>query len=119
LRQLALSEACRRQFAEADRYSAQALAAEPNNNVLTMDRAFIAQCEGNLDRARRFLAQVQIKPDNFVGVQTQVRQNILERNPAAAVTFLQQVLAHPDPTIPRGNAEYRVSLGWAQKSPGD
>jgi adenylate cyclase len=119
LEQRALSYTLRRQLAEADRYFAQALALEPDNNVLTMDRAFIAQCEGDLDRARRFLAQVQIKPDNFVGVQTQVRQNILERNPAAAVTFLQQVLAHPDPTIPRGNAEYRVSLGWAQKLAGD
>jgi TolB-like protein/Flp pilus assembly protein TadD/class 3 adenylate cyclase len=119
LEQHALSYTDRRQFAEADRYFAQALAVEPDNNVLTMDRAFIAQCEGDLDRARRFLAQVQIKPDNFVGVQTQGRQNILERNPAAAVTFLEQVLAHPDPTIPRGNAEYRVSLGWAQKLAGD
>ena len=119
LEQHALSYTDRRQFAEADRYFAQALAVEPDNNVLTMDRAFIAQCEGDLDRARRFLAQVQIKPDNFVGVQTQVRQNILERNPAAAVTFLEQVLARPDPTIPRGNAEYRVSLGWAQKLAGD
>jgi TolB-like protein/class 3 adenylate cyclase/Tfp pilus assembly protein PilF len=119
LEQHALSYTLRRQFADADRYFAQALALEPDNNLLTMDRASIAQCEGDLDRARRFLAQVQIKPDNFVGVQTQVRQNILERNPAAAVTFLQQVLAHPDPTIPRGNAEYRVSLGWAQKLAGD
>jgi TolB-like protein/Tfp pilus assembly protein PilF len=109
----------RRQFADADRYFAQALAVEPENNILTMDRAFVAQCEGDLDRARRFLAQVQIKPDNFVGVQTQVRQSILERNPAAAVTRLQTVLAHPDPKIPRGNAEYRVSLGWAQKLAGD
>jgi len=119
LEQHALSYTGRRQFADADHYFAQALAVEPDNNILTMDRAFIAQCEGDLDRARRFLAQVQIKPDNFVGVQTQVRQNILERNPAAAVTFLQQVLAHPDPTIPRGNAEYRVSLGWAQKLASD
>jgi len=119
LEQHALSYTLRRQFADADRCFAQALAIEPDNNILTMDRAFIAQAEGDLDRARRFLAQVQIKPDNFVGVQTQVRQNILERNPAAAVTFLQQVLAHPDPTIPRGNAEYRVSLGWAQKLAGD
>ncbi|PYK35633.1 MAG: hypothetical protein DME54_04145, partial [Verrucomicrobia bacterium] len=119
LEQHALSYTLRRQFADADRYFAQALAVEPDNNVLTMDRAFIAQCEGDLDRARRFLAQVQIKPDNFVGVQTRVRQSILERNRAAAVTFLQQVLAHPDPTIPRGNAEYRVSLGWAQKLAGD
>jgi len=119
LEQHALSYTLRRQFADADRYFAQALAVEPDNNLLTMDRAFIAQCEGDLDRAAQFLAQVQIKPDNFVGVQTQVRQNILERNPAAAVTFLQRVLAHLDPTIPRGNAEYRVALGWAQKLAGD
>jgi TolB-like protein/Tfp pilus assembly protein PilF len=119
LEQYALSYTTRRQFADADRYFAQALAMEPENNLLTMDRAFVAQCEGDLDRARRFLTQIQIKPDNFVGVQTQVRQDILERNPAAAVTLLQQVLAHPDPTIPRGNAEYRVSLGWAQKLTGD
>jgi serine/threonine protein kinase/Tfp pilus assembly protein PilF len=119
LEQHALLYTGRRQFADADRYFAQALALEPDNNVLTMDRAFVAQCGGDLDRARRFLAQIQIKPDNFVGVQTQVRQSILERNPAAAVTRLQEVLAHPDPTIPRGNAEYRVSLGWAQKLAGD
>jgi TolB-like protein/Tfp pilus assembly protein PilF len=119
LEEHALSYTSRRQFTDADRYFAQALAVEPDNNLLTMDRAFVAQCKGDLDRARRFLAQVQIKPDNFVGVQTQVRQNILERNPAAAVTFLQRVLAHPDPTIPRGNAEYRVSLGWAQKLVGN
>jgi tetratricopeptide (TPR) repeat protein len=110
---------CRRQFADADRYFAQALAVEPDNNLLTMDRAFIAQSGGDLDRARHFLTQIQIKPDNFVGIQTQVRQNILERNPAAAVTRLQQVLAHPDPKIPRGNAEFRVALGWAQKLAGN
>lgn len=119
LEQHALLHSCRRQFADADRYFAQAVALEPDNNILTMDRAFVSQSEGDLDRARRFLAQVQIKPDNFVGVQTQVRQNILERNPAAAGTRLQEVLAHPDPAIPRGNAEYRVSLGWAQKLAGD
>ena len=119
LEQHALSYNVRRQFVDADRYFAQALAIEPDNNILTMDRAFIAQCEGDLDRARRFLAQIQIKPDNFVGVQIQVRQNILERNPAAAVTFLQQVLVNPDPKIPTANAEYRVSLGWAQKLSGD
>jgi TolB-like protein/Tfp pilus assembly protein PilF/class 3 adenylate cyclase len=119
LEQHALLHTARRKFAEADRYFAQALALEPDNNVLTMDRAFVAQCEGDLARARGFLAQIQIKPDNFVGVQTQVRQNILERDPAGAVTFIQQVLTHPDPTIPRGNAEYRVSLGWTQKLAGD
>jgi serine/threonine protein kinase/Tfp pilus assembly protein PilF len=119
LEQHALLHTSRRQLADADRYFAQALAVEPDNNLLTMDRAFIAQCEGDLARARHFLAQIQIKPDNFVGVQTQVRQSILERNPATAVTFLQQVLAHPDPTIPRGNAEFRVALGWAQKLTGD
>jgi adenylate cyclase len=67
LEQHALLYTPRRQFADADRYFAQALAIEPDNNVLTVDRAFIAQCEGDLDRARQFLAQVQIKPDNFVG----------------------------------------------------
>jgi tetratricopeptide (TPR) repeat protein len=35
------------------------------------------------------------------------------------VTTLQQVLTHPDPKIPRGNAEFRVALGWAQKLTGD
>jgi TolB-like protein/tetratricopeptide (TPR) repeat protein len=119
LAQHALLHTGRRQFADADRCLTQALAIEPESNLLTIWRAFVAQCEGDLDRARRFLAQVEIKPDNFAGIQTQVRQNILERNPAAAVTFLQQVLAHPDPTIPRGNAEFRVTLGWAQKLSGD
>jgi TolB-like protein/class 3 adenylate cyclase/Tfp pilus assembly protein PilF len=119
LEQHALLYTSRRQFADADRYFAQALAVEPDNNLLTVDRAFIAQCEGDLARAAQFLSQIEIKPDNFVGVQTQVRQNILERNPAAAVIRLQQVLAHPDPKIPRGNAEYRVTLGWAQKLAGN
>jgi TolB-like protein/tetratricopeptide (TPR) repeat protein/class 3 adenylate cyclase len=119
LEQHALLYTSRRQFADADRYFAQALALEPDNNVLTVDRAFIAQCEGDLARAAQFLSQIEIKPDNFVGVQTQIRQNILERNPAAAVIRLQQVLAHPDPKIPRGNAEFRVALGWAQKLAGN
>jgi tetratricopeptide (TPR) repeat protein len=35
------------------------------------------------------------------------------------VTRLQEVLAHPDPKIPRGNAEFRVSLGWVHKLAGD
>jgi serine/threonine-protein kinase len=109
----------RRQLADADRYVAQALAIEPDNNLLTMNRAFIAQCEGDLPRAAQFLAQIEIKPDNYPGVQTQIRQSILERNPMAAVTRLQQVLAHPDPKIPRGNAQFRVALGWAQKLAGD
>jgi serine/threonine-protein kinase len=119
LSQHALLYSVRRQFADADRCLTEALAVEPDNNSLVSWRAFVAQCEGDLDRARRVLAQVQIKPDNFVGIQTQGRQYILERNPAAAVTFLQQVLAHPDPTIPRANTEYRIALGWAQKLAGD
>jgi TolB-like protein/class 3 adenylate cyclase/Tfp pilus assembly protein PilF len=119
LAQHALLRSTRRQFAEADRCLTQALAIEPDNNLLTVWRAFTAQCEGDLDRAAQFLGQVEIKPDNFAGIQTQVRQSILERNPAAALTRLQQVLAHPDPAIPRANAEYRFALGWAQRLAGD
>src|SRR5205085_2011919 len=39
LEQHALLHTARRNFADADRYFAQALALEPDHNVLTMDRA--------------------------------------------------------------------------------
>ncbi|MFN2540602.1 MAG: tetratricopeptide repeat protein, partial [Chthoniobacterales bacterium] len=119
LEQHALSLLGLRRFPEAERHIDEALAIAPEIPDLKIDKAAIAQVEGDLARSANILASVQISPVFELGVQTQVRQNLFERKPAAAIARLREVLAHTDPAIPRANAELRFSLGWAQKVAGD
>jgi TolB-like protein/tetratricopeptide (TPR) repeat protein len=119
LEQHALMHIMLRRFADAQREIDEALAIAPEIPDLNIEKAAIAQAQGDLVRAASTLAPLQILPTFALGVQTQCRQSIFEKNPAAAVARLQQVLAHADPAIPRANAELRFSLGWAQKLAGD
>jgi TolB-like protein/Tfp pilus assembly protein PilF len=119
LEQHALLFTALRRFPDAQRQLEEALAVAPEIPDLKIQQAAIAQAEGDLARSGSILGSVQISPAFAIGVQTQWRQKMFEKNPAAAAAYLQQVLTHADPAIPRANAELRFSLGCAQKVAGD
>jgi hypothetical protein len=81
-------------------------------------RKFIAQGEGDLPRAAALLALPHSKAD-YLNVETQVYQAILERRPAQIIPRLKEMLAKPDPALGYYNGELRFWLGWAQEVAGD
>ena len=119
LEQHALLFTALRRFPDALRQIEEALAIAPEIPDLKIQQAAIAQAEGDLMRSASILASVQISPAFAIGVQTQWRQKMFEKNPAAAVAYLQEILARADSALPRANAELRFSLGWAQRVAGD
>jgi TolB-like protein/Tfp pilus assembly protein PilF len=108
-----------RRYSDAQRQIDEALTIAPEIPDLKIEKAAIAQAEGDLVRSASVLASVQVLPSFALGVETQVRQDMFERRPGAAVARLREILAHVDPAEPRANAELRFCFGWAQKVAGD
>ena len=84
-----------------------------------MNKAGIAQAEGDLPRAAALLAPLHPNADDSSALETQVYQAILERRPAPAISRLKEILAKPDPALGFYNGELRFWLGWAQEVAGD
>ncbi len=110
--------ACRR-FPEALRKLDQILNITPDDLDTLVQKAAIAQAEGDLPRASALLAPLHPPPNNPGALETQVYQAILERQPASVIPRLKEVLAKPDPALGYLNAELRFWLGWAQHVAGD
>ena len=119
LGQHAGSYEARRRFPEALRKLDQVLDITPDDLDTLVQKAAIAQAEGNLPRASVLLAPLHPAADNPGALETQVYQAILERQPAPVIPRLKEILAKPDPALGYSNGELRFFLGWAQEVAGN
>src|SRR5437588_7651297 len=118
LSQHALSYYCLRHFPEALRKLDQVLNITPDDLDTLVQKAAIAQAEGDLPRASELLAPLH-PADDAPALETQVYQAILERRPAPIIPRLTEILAKPDPALGFYKGELRFWLGWAQEVAGD
>jgi TolB-like protein/Tfp pilus assembly protein PilF len=108
-----------RRFPEALRKFDQALNIMPDDVDLLVEKAFIAQAQGDLPRAAALLAPLHPNADNPDALLTQVYQAILERRPAQIIPRLKEILAKPDTDWGDDICGLRFYLGWAQEVAGD
>jgi TolB-like protein/class 3 adenylate cyclase/Tfp pilus assembly protein PilF len=119
LTQHALSYVALRRFPEAVRKLDQVLDITPDDVDTLVEKAAIAQIQGDLPRASALLAPLHPNADDARALETQVYQAILERRPAPIIPRLTEMLAKPDPALGYFNGELRFWLGWAQEVAGD
>jgi TolB-like protein/class 3 adenylate cyclase/Tfp pilus assembly protein PilF len=117
--QHALSYKNRRLFPQALRKLDQILNIMPDDMDTNMEKAVIAQAEGDLPRAAALMAPMQPAADNTNALETQAYQAILERSYAPITSRLKELLAKPDPALGSYNGELRFWLGWTQEVVGD
>jgi len=84
-----------------------------------VEKAVIAQAEGDLPRASALLASVQPAADDTNALETQAYQSILERRPGQITSRLKELLVKPDPALGFYKGELRFWLGWTQQVAGD
>ncbi len=108
-----------RRFPEALRKLDLILEIVPNDIDALVEKAAIAQAEGDLPRAATLLAQVHPAAGDPTAWEQVAYQGILERRPARAIGQLKEVLAQPDPDVGYLIGELRFWLGWAQEVAGD
>ncbi|PYL02744.1 MAG: hypothetical protein DME32_05675 [Verrucomicrobia bacterium] len=106
-------------FPDALRKLDQVLDITPGDLDTLVEKAAIAQAEGDLPRAAALLAPLHPSADDPGAVEMQVYQAILERRPGKMIPRLQEILAKPDPALGYINGELRFWLGWAQEVAGD
>src|SRR5437762_972652 len=119
LTQHALSYKDRRLFPEAWRKLEQILNITPDDLDTIVEKAVIAQAEGDLPRASALLVSLQPAADDTNALETQAYQAILERRPAQITARLKELLAKPDPALGFYKGELRFWLGWTQEVAGD
>src|SRR5207249_10411985 len=119
LTQHALSYIELRRFPEALRKLDQVLDITPDDVDTLVQKATIAQAEGDLPRAAALLAPLHPAADDTNALEQQVYQAILDRNPGPMISRLKEVLAKPDPALGYFIGELRFWLGWAQEVAGD
>jgi TolB-like protein/class 3 adenylate cyclase/Tfp pilus assembly protein PilF len=119
LTQHAASYIALRRFPEALRKLDQVLDITPGDVDTIVEKAAIAQAEGDLPRAAALLAPLHPNADDPSGLETEVYQAILERHPAPIISRIKEILVKPDPTLGYFNGELRFWLGWAQQVTGD
>src|SRR5436309_3245417 len=115
----ATNDICHRHFRKAQQKFDKALDITPDDLNILVQKASIAQAEGDLPRASALLAQLQFGADDLEGLETQVYQAILERRPTTVIPHLKEILAKPDPALGYFNGVLRFWLGWAQDVAGD
>ncbi|MBA3962196.1 MAG: hypothetical protein H0X40_09875 [Chthoniobacterales bacterium] len=108
-----------RNFPEALRKLDQILEIVPNDIDALVEKAAIAQAEGDLPRASALLAQVHPSPGDPTAWETLAYQSILERRPNEMIPQLRELLAKPDTGVGYLNGELRFWLGWLQDVAGD
>jgi len=119
LKQHAFSYVMLRRFPDALRKFDQVLNFVPGDVDTLVDKARIAQVEGDLLRASAILVPLQLNADSPGDLQTHVYQAILERHPAQIIPRFKEMLANPDPALGYINGELRFWLGLAQEVAGD
>jgi serine/threonine protein kinase/Flp pilus assembly protein TadD len=108
-----------RRFTEALRKLDQVLDFAPDDVDTLAFKSAILQAEGDLPRAAALVAPLRPNADDTSALETQVYQAILERQPAAVIPRLKEILAKTDPALGYLNGELRFWLGWAQEVAGD
>jgi serine/threonine-protein kinase len=106
-----------RRFPEALRKLDQVLNITPDDVDILVEKAIIAQAEGDLPRAAALLAPLRLT--DVTDLEIQLYQGILERRPASIIPRLKELLAKPDPALGYYNGRLRFWLGWAQEVAGD
>jgi TolB-like protein/class 3 adenylate cyclase/Tfp pilus assembly protein PilF len=119
LTQHATTDISLRRFPEALRKFDEVLDITPDDPDILVQKAAVAQAEGDLPRASALLAPLHHAADAPDDLETQVYQAILERQPAHIIPRLKETLAKPDPALGYFNGELRFWLGWAQDVAGD
>ena len=120
LTQHATTDIALRRFPEALRKLDEVLDITPDDLDILVQKAAVAQAQGDLPRASAILARLHFAADTQTeDWETQVYQAILERRPAQIIPRLKEVLAKPDPALGFYNGELRFWLGWAQEVGGD
>jgi serine/threonine-protein kinase len=99
LTQHALSYVDLRRFPEALRKLDQVLDITPDDGDTLVQKAAIAQAEGDLPRAAALLAPLHPPADDPAALEIQAYQAILERRPAQIIPRLKEILAKPDPAL--------------------
>ena len=117
--QHALLYKTRRLFSQALRKLDQILNITPDDMDTIMEKAVIAQAEGDLPRAAALMASMQPTADNTNALETQAYQAILERSHAPITSRLKELLAKSDPPLGSSKGELRFWLGWTQEVVGD
>ena len=117
--QHALFYKTRRLFSQALRKLDQILNIMPDDMDTIMEKAVIAQAEGDLPRAAALMASMQPAADNTNALETQAYQAILERSHAPITSRLKELLAKSDPPLGSTKGELRFWLGWTQEVVGD
>jgi len=108
-----------RRFPEALRKFDQILGITPDDVDTLVQKATVAQAEGDLPRASALLAPLHPGADDSSALETQVYQAILERRPGRIIPRLKEILAKPDPALGYTNGELRFWLGWTQEVAGE
>jgi TolB-like protein/class 3 adenylate cyclase/Tfp pilus assembly protein PilF len=108
-----------RRFPEALRKFDQVLDITPDDVDTLVQKAAIAQAEGDLPRAATLLAPLHPAADKPTALETQIYQAILERRSGQIIPRLKEMLAKPDPALGYFNGELRFWLGWAQDVAGE
>jgi TolB-like protein/class 3 adenylate cyclase/Tfp pilus assembly protein PilF len=117
--QHAINDICHRDFRKAQQKFDKALDITPDDLNILVQKASIAQAEGDLPRASALLAQIHFAADDLEGLETQVYQAILERRSTTVIPHLKEIVAKPDPALGYFNGVLRFWLGWAQEVAGD
>jgi len=119
LTERAFSYICLRRFPEALQKLDQVLNITPDDPDTLVQKAAIAQAEGDLPLASALLAPLHPAAVDVRALETQVYQAILERNAAQIIARLKEILTKPDPALGFYNGELRFWLGWAQEVAGN
>src|SRR5438477_3710243 len=104
-----------RRFPEALGKFDQILGITPDDVDTLVQKATVAQAEGDLPRASALLAPLHPGADDSGALETQAYQAILERRPGPIILRLKEILAKPGPASGYTNGELRFWLGWAQE----
>ena len=104
-----------RRFPEALGKLDQILGITPDDVDTLVQKATVAQAEGDLPRASALLAPLHPGADDSGALETQAYQAILERRPGPIILRLKEILAKPGPASGYTNGELRFWLGWAQE----
>jgi len=119
LTQHARSYIALRRFPEALRKLDQVLNITPDDIDTLVEKASIAQAEGDLPRAAALLTPLHPDANDPTALETQAHQAILERRAEQVIPRLKEALAKPDPALGYQIGELRFWLGWAQEVAGD
>src|SRR5438128_1163134 len=108
--QRATSYVCLRRFPEALRKFDEALNITPDDLNILVQKAAIAQAQGDLPHASALLTRLNLTAENVEGLETRVYQAILERRPAPIIPFIKERLAKPDPASGYFNRDLRFGF---------